>query len=381
VSFDSLIRFPKSITYNKKHDNGMVMVKNCKRLLHALIGSTIEVNPGWSPLHLEVETYEPSLTNAHMVLTCFSVPTVIHRVRKTPKVCLGPICLSASKSEEDATILGEHIRYNNENVTRIGSMAAMNDELYHSLRNGLKAYSSVFLYDESNVLNSATNRAKCQKHTLKLSEVALSHEIGAISVSWEVYMDKIIGLKHESDLTDLLLSLEEGEEYVMMDEECKRLFQLTEMEKSQLDEDELRYYEIEFFEYVGTGKYPELSWKEYVMQKVGFNPTTPNQVFHSKAINENDFETWNSDQSYDNQFFGNIILQKGTLPKQQYNKIGKKKRMAGGNKVTRTAPAAAKAGAEDTATMYNQTYTTTIEENPAVFTAFDRVVVDGTFII
>ena len=55
--------------------------------------------------------------------------------------------------------------------------------------------------------------------------------------------------------------------------------------------------------------------------------------------------------------------------------------MAGGNKVTRTAPAAAKAGAEDTATMYNQTYTTTIEENPAVFTAFDRVVVDGTFII
>ena len=47
-------------------------------------------------------------------------------------------------------------------------------------------------------------------------------------------MDKIIGLKHESDLTDLLLSLEEGEEYVMMDEECKRLFQLTEMEKSQL---------------------------------------------------------------------------------------------------------------------------------------------------
>ena len=47
-------------------------------------------------------------------------------------------------------------------------------------------------------------------------------------------MDKIIGLKHESDLVDLLLSLEEGEEYVMMDEECKRLFQLTELEKSQL---------------------------------------------------------------------------------------------------------------------------------------------------
>ncbi len=50
-------------------------------------------------------------------------------------------------------------------------------------------------------------------------------------------MDKIIGLKHESDLVDLLLSLEEGEEYMMMDEECKRLFQLTELEKSQLGKD------------------------------------------------------------------------------------------------------------------------------------------------
>ncbi len=50
-------------------------------------------------------------------------------------------------------------------------------------------------------------------------------------------MDKIIGLKHESDMVDLLLSLEEGEEYMMMDEECKRLFQLTELEKSQLGKD------------------------------------------------------------------------------------------------------------------------------------------------
>ena len=31
-------------------------------------------------------------------------------------------------------LVGEHMRYNNENVTRIGSMAALNDELYHSLR-------------------------------------------------------------------------------------------------------------------------------------------------------------------------------------------------------------------------------------------------------
>ena len=46
------------------------------------LGSTTEVNPGWSPMHLEVETYEPSLTNAHMVLSCFSVPMVLHRQRK-----------------------------------------------------------------------------------------------------------------------------------------------------------------------------------------------------------------------------------------------------------------------------------------------------------
>ena len=38
MGFDSLIRFPKSITYNKKQENGMVMVKNCKRLLYALVG-------------------------------------------------------------------------------------------------------------------------------------------------------------------------------------------------------------------------------------------------------------------------------------------------------------------------------------------------------
>ena len=118
---------------------------------------------------------------------------------------------------------------------------------------------------------------------------------------------------------------------------------------------------------------------------MSFNATTPNQVFHTKAISELDFETWNSDQSYDNQFFGNIILQKGTLPKQQYNKIGKKKRLAGGNKggaaaSNRTA-AVDKTAEESETTVYNQTYTTTIEENPAVFTAFDRVVVDGTFMI
>ena len=111
-------------------------------------------------------------------------------------------------------------------------------------------------------------------------------------------------------------------------------------------------------------------------------------MFHSKAISELDFETWNSDQSYDNQFFGNIILQKGTLPKQQYNKIGKKKRLAGGNKggaagSNRTAAAdkSAEESATETTVYTTQAYTTTIEENPAVFTAFDRVVVDGTFMI
>ena len=123
----------------------------------------------------------------------------------------------------------------------------------------------------------------------------------------------------------------------------------------------------------------------FIFFQVSFNATTPNQVFHTKAISELDFETWNSDQSYDNQFFGNIILQKGTLPKQQYNKIGKKKRLAGGNKggaaaSNRTA-AVDKTAEESETTVYNQTYTTTIEENPAVFTAFDRVVVDGTFMI
>ena len=42
-------------------------------------------------MHLEVETYEPSLTNAHMVLTVFSVPMVLHRQRKVGKLYAGMV--------------------------------------------------------------------------------------------------------------------------------------------------------------------------------------------------------------------------------------------------------------------------------------------------
>ena len=35
-----------------------------------------------------------------------------------------------------------------------------------------------------------------------------------------------------------------------------------------LDEDEMRRYEIEFFEWLGAGSYPDIPWKDYVMKKV-----------------------------------------------------------------------------------------------------------------
>lgn len=42
------------------------------------------------------------------------------------------------------------------------------------------------------------------------------------------------------------------------------------------DDDEMRRYEVEFLEWLGLGTYPNIPWKEYVMQKVikyfnGFN--------------------------------------------------------------------------------------------------------------
>jgi len=37
------------------------------------------------------------------------------------------------------------------------------------------------------------------------------------------------------------------------------------------DEDELRRYETEFFEWLGAGVYPDIPWKEYVIKKVSMN--------------------------------------------------------------------------------------------------------------
>ena len=38
------------------------------------------------------------------------------------------------RSDGDAEILGEHVKYNNDNVTRLHSIAAVSDQLFHNLR-------------------------------------------------------------------------------------------------------------------------------------------------------------------------------------------------------------------------------------------------------
>ena len=47
---------------------------------------------------------------------------------------VGPAALSTSNTGDDAALLGEHLKYNNDNVTRVQSIAACNDEIFHSLR-------------------------------------------------------------------------------------------------------------------------------------------------------------------------------------------------------------------------------------------------------
>ena len=54
----------------------------------------------------------------------------------------------------------------------------------------MKAFNCVYKYD-STILNSATNRVKCLKNGLKDMEIALSTELDALRVSWEVYMTKV----------------------------------------------------------------------------------------------------------------------------------------------------------------------------------------------
>ena len=77
-------------------------------------------------------------------------------------------------------------------------------------RSGLKAFNCVYTYDENSILNSATNRVKSLKNGLKELEIALSSEIGALRVSWEVYMNKIVSLKQDADLADLFLALDDS---------------------------------------------------------------------------------------------------------------------------------------------------------------------------
>ena len=61
---------------------------------------------------------------------------------------------------------------------------------FFQFRNGLKALNCLYIYDENSVLNSATNRAKNLKNWIKDTEIALSAELGALRVSWEVYMSR-----------------------------------------------------------------------------------------------------------------------------------------------------------------------------------------------
>lgn len=68
----------------------------------------------------------------------------------------------------------------------------------------------MYTYDENSILNSATNRVKSLKNGLKELEIALSSEIGALRVSWEVYMNKIVSLKQDADLADLFLALDDS---------------------------------------------------------------------------------------------------------------------------------------------------------------------------
>ena len=54
----------------------------------------------------------------------------------------------------------------------------------------MKAMNCLYIYDENSVLNSATNKAKSTKNWIKESEIVLSSEIGALRVSWEVFMNR-----------------------------------------------------------------------------------------------------------------------------------------------------------------------------------------------
>jgi len=382
VYFESYWKATHPITYNKRDQKGILMVQSNKSLLHALVGSSTPVNAGWIPSSIEVELYEPKLTNAYMTFTVFTVPNIVNRRTGRPKLVVGPAALSTSNTGDDAALLGEHLKYNNDNVTRVQSIAACNDEIFHSLRNGLKAMNCLYIYDENSVLNSATNKAKSTKNWIKESEIALSSEIGALRVSWEVFMNRIICMRQDADLADIFLALDDTEEYVLTDPEGKRLFCLDPLEKSQLDDDEMRCYEMEFFEWMGVGSYPNIPWKDYVMEKCA-SMTSGDSGFSRKSMSEDDFAKWNQDLSFDNQFFGNVILEQGTLAKTlKSTKTSKKKRslkvknepsMSGSPAKYSGSPAKYSRGAAATV-QYEE-----FDHVPEFIPDYNRVVVDGTF--
>ena len=58
--------------------------KLCQHLniLILLLGGSTSVNAGWSPRPVEIEIYEPKLTNAFLVITSFQIPNIVHRQRR-----------------------------------------------------------------------------------------------------------------------------------------------------------------------------------------------------------------------------------------------------------------------------------------------------------
>jgi len=84
-------------------------------------------------------------------------------------------------------------------------------------------------------------------------------------------------------------------------------------------------------------------------------------------MSEDDLMKWNQDLSFDNQFFGNLVLQSGTLSKTPKAKPSKKRKTVKVHDVTQSPEKFSRESADFV----------TADGTP--FSDFNRVEVDGTF--
>ena len=63
------------------------------------------MNAGWIPSPVEVEMYEPKLTNAYMTFTVFALPNIVHR-----KNGVGDMTTETEYSRQDAkNVFKQHL--------------------------------------------------------------------------------------------------------------------------------------------------------------------------------------------------------------------------------------------------------------------------------